>query len=97
MRLIKFLILFLLLGLNKNLFSQGINTTFGQNRVQYGPFDWNYLRIENFDAYYYSGGRELATFCLKYINEKLPALEDKLEHPLSGRIEIICFNYEIYS
>jgi hypothetical protein len=92
MRLIKFLILFLLLGLNKNLFSQGINTTFGQNRVQYGPFDWNYLRIENFDAYYYSGGRELATFCLKYINEKLPALEDKLEHPLSGRIEIICFN-----
>jgi Tol biopolymer transport system component len=92
MRLIKYLLIILFLGLTNSLFSQGINTLFGQNRVQYGRFDWNYLRVENFDAYYYSGGKELATYCLKYVNDKLPILEDKLEHPLSGRIEIICFN-----
>ncbi len=73
-------------------FSQGINTPFGQNRIQYTPFDWNYLRSENFDAYYYSGGRELATFSIKYVNDHLQALEQKFEHSLSGRIEIICFN-----
>ena len=92
MRSIKYLLITLFFGLSNSLFSQGINTPFGQNRVQYGPFDWNYLRIENFDAYYYSGGRELATFSLKYVNEKLSVLEEKLEHPLSGRVEIICFN-----
>jgi hypothetical protein len=92
MRSIKYLLILLFFCLSNLLFSQGINTTFGQNRVQYGPFDWNYLRIENFDAYYYSGGRELATFSLKYVNEKLSVLEEKLEHPLSGRVEIICFN-----
>jgi Tol biopolymer transport system component len=92
MRLIKYLFIIIFFGLTKSLFSQGINTPFGQNRVQYGRFDWNYLRVENFDAYYYSGGKELATYCLKYVNDKLPILEDKLEHPLSGRIEIICFN-----
>ncbi|MFA9213118.1 MAG: hypothetical protein ACEQSR_04635 [Candidatus Methylacidiphilales bacterium] len=92
MRSIIFLIFCILIGFNNHLFSQGINTPFGQNRVQYGPFDWNYLRVENFDAYYYSGGKELATFCLKYVNDKLPVLEEKIEHPLSGRIEIICFN-----
>ncbi len=92
MRLIKYLLIILSLGLTKSLFSQGINTPFGQNRVQYGRFDWNYLRVENFDAYYYSGGKELATYCLKYVTDKLPVLEDRLEHPLSGRIEIICYN-----
>jgi len=51
MRSIKNLLIILFFGLSNLLFSQGINTPFGQNRVQYGPFDWNYLRIENFDAY----------------------------------------------
>ncbi len=85
--------IFILLSvISKISYSQGINTTFGQNRVQYGNFDWNYLRSENFDAYYYSGGRELATFSIKYINEHIQELENRLEHPLSGRVEIICFN-----
>lgn len=92
MRFTKYLISIFLFAFTNLVFGQGINTPFGQNRVQYGIFDWNYLRIENFDAYYYSGGRELATFSLKYINENLSVLENKLEHQLSGRVEIICFN-----
>lgn len=72
--------------------AQGINTTFGQNRVQYGRFDWLYLRAENFDAYYYTGGKELATFCVKYAENHLTDLENLLEHRLSGRVEIICYN-----
>lgn len=92
MRLIKFIFFLSAVCIGKTILGQGINTPFGQNRVQYGRFDWNYLRSENFDAFYYSGGKELATYCLKYVNDKLPILEDKMEHPLSGRIEIICFN-----
>ncbi len=72
--------------------SQGINTPFGQNRIQYGRFDWSFLRTENYDAFYYSGGRELATFCIKYAEANMPLMEKILDHRLGGRIEIICYN-----
>jgi len=74
------------------LWSQGINTPFGQNRVQYGKFEWSFLRSDNYDAFYYSGGRELATFCIKYAENNMPAIEKILDHRLGGRIEIICYN-----
>lgn len=86
-----FFIALLLLPLQQ-VFAQGINTTFGQNRVQYGEFEWSYVRSENFDSYFYKGGRELATFAAKYAEENLSALETVLDHRLSGRIEIICYN-----
>lgn len=75
-----------------NVYAQGINTNFGQNRVQFGRFDWNYLRSENFDAYYYSGGKEIATFCAKNSEEQVKNLEEIIDHRLSGRIEVICYN-----
>lgn len=84
---------FLLLVLNQgNLFGQGINTQFGQNRLQHTPMQWSFLRSENFDTYFYSGGREIATFAAKYAEENLNNLEAILDHRLSGRVEIICYN-----
>lgn len=71
---------------------QGINTTFGQNRVQYSRFEWSFLRTDNYDAFFYTGGRELATFCIKYAETTMPEIEKALDHRLGGRIEIICYN-----
>jgi Tol biopolymer transport system component len=85
------LIVLILLPISQ-LWSQGINTPFGQNRVQYGKFEWSFLRSDNYDAFYYSGGRELATFCIKYAENNMPAIEKILDHRLGGRIEIICYN-----
>jgi hypothetical protein len=72
--------------------SQGINTLFGQNRIQYGRFEWSFLRTENYDAFFYSGGRELANYSIRYAEETMPELEKILDHRLNGRIEIICYN-----
>ncbi len=72
--------------------AQGINTPFGQNRVQYENFEWSYVRSENFDSYFYKGGRELATFAAKYAEDNISSIENVLDHRLSGRIEIICYN-----
>ncbi len=72
--------------------SQGINTLFGQNRIQYGRFEWSFLRTENYDAFFYSGGRELANYSIRYAEESMPELEKILDHRLNGRIEIICYN-----
>lgn len=81
-----------LLPFGSSVFAQGINTTFGQNRVQYGRFEWSFLRTENYDAFFYSGGREIANFCIKYAENNMPSIEKLLDHRLAGRIEIICYN-----
>jgi len=67
-------------------------TTFGQNRVQYGRFDWSFVRSENFDSYFYSGGRELGTFAARNAEEQLNEIEKIVDHRLNGRVEIICYN-----
>ena len=72
--------------------AQGMYTQFGQNRVQYTKFIWNYVRSENFDAYFYSGGRELATFAARTAEEQLNDIEKIVDHRLSGRVEIIVYN-----
>jgi len=88
-----FIIFLLLLNVIVNrLIAQGVNTTFGQNRLQHTRMEWSFLRSENFDAYFYSGGREIAAFSGKYAEENLSAIEKILDHRLSGRVEIICYN-----
>lgn len=79
-------------GSYTHLQAQGMFTTFGQNRVQYTKFEWNFVRSENFDAYFYSGGRELATFAARTAEEQLNDIERIIDHRLSGRIEIIVYN-----
>jgi Tol biopolymer transport system component len=89
----KFFYVFLVWALStSSIWAQGINTTFGQNRIQYTRFEWSFLRTENYDAFYYSGGRELANFCIKYAENTMPEIEKILDHRLGGRIEIICYN-----
>lgn len=91
---------YILVGLITSLFAyqprqvnaQGMYTQFGQNRVQYTKFVWNYVRSENFDAYFYSGGRELATFAARTAEEQLNDIEKIVDHRLSGRVEIIVYN-----
>lgn len=73
-------------------FAQGMYTTFGQNRVQHTKFVWSFVRSENFDAFFYSGGRELATFTAKTAEEQLNQIEKALDHRLNNKIEIICYN-----
>ena len=35
--------------------------SFGQNKVQYREFDWDFISSPNFDVYYYGDQIELAT------------------------------------
>jgi Tol biopolymer transport system component len=72
--------------------AQGMYTDFGQNRVQYGKFEWSFVRSENFDAFFYSGGRELGTFAVRNSETQLGEVEKIVDHRLSGRVEIICYN-----
>jgi Tol biopolymer transport system component len=92
-RFIKYIFfIFCIAIFSQKIAAQGMYTNFGQNRVQYGKFEWSFVRSENFDSYFYSGGRELGTFACRTAEEQLNEIEKIVDHRLSGRVEIICYN-----
>ena len=46
-------------------FYNGTHVGFGKNRVQYDYFEWKYLRFNQYETYYYTGGKELAIYTAK--------------------------------
>lgn len=96
MRYIKKLIITtLIFAFSINAFSQfynGLQMTFGKNRVQYIDFYWQYYRFDNFDCYFNEFGRDLAEFTANYAEKKLAELQDYFDYTLDKRIIFIIYN-----
>ena len=73
-------------------FSQGINTDFGQNRVQYHDFTWQFYQSDNFVTYFYLGGQELGRFAAQLAEQELSSIETILDYKSNSRIEILVYN-----
>lgn len=73
-------------------FYNGHRVTFGKNRVQFNNFYWEYYRFPRFDTYFYAGGRGLARYASKVIDEELKDLERFFSHNLQQRIIFIIYN-----
>lgn len=71
---------------------QGIRTDFGKSVIQYKDFDWYFFHTENFDVYFYSGGKELAEYTLTQGEKYLKDVETKLDFPLGERITFIIYD-----
>ncbi len=73
-------------------FYNGSQVSFGKNRVQHQNFNWQYLRAEQYDVYYYPTGRELA----QYVYYKVPEVMDEIEHLLNyttaKKLQLIVYN-----
>ena len=65
---------------------------FGQNKIQYRPFDWRVLRGEHVDLYYYPEEEELGRVALAYAEESYAVLERRLTHSVTKRIPLIILN-----
>ncbi|MDQ3073335.1 MAG: hypothetical protein M3Q97_08750, partial [Bacteroidota bacterium] len=76
----------------KQIIAQGTRVDFGKNVVQYKDFDWYVYETENFDIYYYTGGKELAKFVVENGPKYLREIERKLDFPVSERIVLIIYN-----
>lgn len=57
-------IIYILLTINS--FAQNSQVVYGKNRIQNKNFKWEYLSTNNFDIYFYYGGRESAIYAAKY-------------------------------
>lgn len=73
-------------------FYYGLYQTFGKNRVQYIDFDWTYFRYEQFDIYFYKGGRPFAEKASVMTKRNLAQMQRFLDQNLDQRIHIMVFN-----
>ena len=71
---------------------QGTQVQFGQNRVQYHDFEWQYYDTDNFTTYYYPGGQNIAKFVIMAAEEQVLKLEEQLNYKLSNQIELLIYN-----
>lgn len=72
-------------------FYNGSQLTFGKNRVQFNRFIWSFYRFEKYDAYFYQGGSELATYAARYTDKHLKEIEGALQTSLEEKIQFIIF------
>lgn len=71
---------------------QGTDIRFGKNRVQHKEFDWRYYKAEEFDIYYYTGGKKLAKFAGRHASQSLEAVEERLDYRAKNRLTLIIYN-----
>jgi len=81
-----------MLLISGNVFAQGTQMQFGQNRVQYKKFTWQFFESKNFVTYFYMGGQENGKYAVQYAEKVLPELETLMEYRLKNRIEIMVYN-----
>src|SRR5664279_411696 len=73
-------------------FYNGLQMSFGKNRVQYNDFYWQFYRFDNFDCYFNEYGRDLAQYTASYATKKLAEIEDFFDYTLEKRIIFIIYN-----
>jgi len=78
--------------LAKAQFYYGLQTDFGKSRVQYQEFNWTSYQFQEFDTYYYRGGKPLATYTAKKAHQLKNEIQKKLSFPLEKRIQFIIYN-----
>ncbi|MEW5800384.1 MAG: hypothetical protein AB1728_15405 [Bacteroidota bacterium] len=69
---------------------------FGHNKVQYTEFDWQILRTEHFDIYYYPEMKELATQGAFFAEEAYKDFESKFNHALNNRVPLIFYSSHLH-
>ncbi len=89
---IQFIIAGILLFVGMQGFGQGTQVQFGQNRVQYKEFTWQYYDGEHFEIYFSAGGQNLGKFAAQIAEADLLEIEDLLDYKLNSRPEIIIYN-----
>lgn len=73
-------------------FYNGTKIDFGKNRVQYDDFQWQFYRFQNYETYFYTGGKDLAVHAAKYLNVRIPELESFFEFKISDKVQFVIYN-----
>jgi hypothetical protein len=66
--------------------------SFGRNKVQYTEFNWQILKTEHFDIYYYPEMKSLAQYGAFFAEESYTLLEQKFNHNVTSRIPLVFYS-----
>ena len=86
-----FFLLFLFTNIQTS-YAQLTQITFGKNVLQHKDFFWSSYRTDNFDIYFYPGGKELARYIVTEGDKYVKQIENMLDYPMSDRITIVLYN-----
>ncbi len=64
---------------------------FGQNKVQYDDFVWNYISSPHFDVYFYEGGYDLAVFSIEVLESAYVDVSSQLDHRIRKKVPTIIY------
>ena len=80
-------------------FYNGLNMSFGKNRIQYprtdvleSEFFASFYRFDRYDVYFYPEGRELAEYVSRVAYKEMAKLENYFEFSLSKRLVFLVYN-----
>jgi Tol biopolymer transport system component len=73
-------------------FYNGLQMSFGKNRVQYYDYYWSFYRFDDIDCYFNENGRELAQNTADYAIKRLAEIEDYFDYKLNKRLIFIIYN-----
>lgn len=71
-------------------------TYFGRNKVQYETFDWQVLKTEHFDIFYYPEFSEVSEIGARFAEESYEDLKIKFNHIVLQRIPLIFYNTHLH-
>lgn len=86
------LVAILLLAFTPQAKSQTYKVEFGKNRIQYKYFDWNYYASENFEIYFYNGGRDLAYKSIEYLEDEFSRITETIGYPPYAKVRVFLYN-----
>jgi hypothetical protein len=87
-----FALLAVLLILTTGTVAQVNTVEFGKNRVQYRKFKWQYYQTDNFNAYFYQDGENIAKYVVQIAEQELRGIEQFVEYGLQRRANIAIYN-----
>ena len=69
---------------------------FGQNKVQYTKFDWQVLKTEHFNVYFYTEEAEIAQVAAKMAEDSYTYHVEKFNHVVDKKIPLIIYSSPTY-
>ena len=71
---------------------QSADVKFGQNRVQYKDFAFQYYESDHFITYFYPGGQDIAKYVIKTAEDQSQTISDILNYKYRRKLDIIVYN-----
>jgi len=91
-KLVVIYFMMLWLGISSVSQAQFDQERFGKNRIQHQEFDWYFFSSNNFEVYYYGGGRDNARMAIDYLENEFERITQMVGYVAYTKPKIYIYN-----